>query len=141
MMEGVTLETIERNKKLAERYPFLKPSAWILPNYNYEFTFLDHLPQGWRKAFGEEMCEEILSSLDEEDAVDDFQILEIKEKYGMMRIAYAGGTAKIHNEIIPKYEKLSQQRCFVCGREIKQLYMLGSWLVPLCMDCGKQHFM
>ena len=47
------------NKELIERYPFLMPrNRWtgnIPEDFNYSYTELDALEDGWRKAFGERM--------------------------------------------------------------------------------------
>ena len=73
----------EENRKLCEKYPFLIPrNRWsgmriteaqdggywpgnpeAIPEYDYEYTELDSMPEGWRKAFGIQMCEEIKQEL------------------------------------------------------------------------------
>ena len=53
----------ESNQKLIERFPFLIPrNRWtgkVPEDYDYSYTELDSMPDGWRKAFGEQMCEDI----------------------------------------------------------------------------------
>jgi hypothetical protein len=96
------------NKELIERYPFLIPrNVWsgkIVENYDYDnpdYILLDDMPDGWRKAFGEQMCEEIREELikaqerDPEGGYDDgdkvvpylqgYYPIQIKEKYGQLR--------------------------------------------------------
>lgn len=71
------------NKYLCKTYPFLIPrNRWsgmritgaqnggywpgdpeAIPEYDYEYTELDSMPEGWRIAFGIEMCEEIKQEL------------------------------------------------------------------------------
>ena len=50
---------IIRNKKLIKKYPWLIPrNRWTdkIPNdYDYSWTELDSMEDGWRKAFGEMM--------------------------------------------------------------------------------------
>lgn len=62
-----SIRTTEENRKLIEKYPFLYPrykwSMHELEDYDYSFTELDEMPYGWRKTFGEEMCEEIAEIL------------------------------------------------------------------------------
>ena len=78
----------EENKRLVERFPFLLPrSRWTdLPeeDYDYSWTELDAMPDGWRKAFGEMMCSEIKCALlsVSQEALDNYRIVQIKEKYG-----------------------------------------------------------
>ncbi len=46
----------ESNQKLIERFPFLIPrNRWtgkVPEDYDYSYTELDSMPDGWRKAFG-----------------------------------------------------------------------------------------
>ena len=62
------------NRELIERYPFLMPrNCWtgkIPEEFNYSYTELDAMPDGWRKAFGERMCEEIREALVEDNCLD-----------------------------------------------------------------------
>lgn len=57
----------ESNQKLIERFPFLIPrNRWtgkVPEDYDYSYTELDSMPDGWRKAFGEQMCEDIRDEL------------------------------------------------------------------------------
>lgn len=51
-------EKQEFNKALIEKYPFLVPDygrtyeGTMDPEYDFEDTVLDWIPDGWRKAFG-----------------------------------------------------------------------------------------
>ena len=55
--------TKEENKALIERFPFLMPhnrfTDKIPEDFDYHYTELDAMPDGWRIAFGEQMCQEI----------------------------------------------------------------------------------
>ena len=57
----------ESNQKMIERFPFLIPrNRWtgkVPEDYDYSYTELDSMPDGWRKAFGEQMCEDIREEL------------------------------------------------------------------------------
>lgn len=94
-MEKLTKEQeIERNKELIKRFPWLMPrNRWtdkIPEDFDYSYTELDAMPDGWRDAFGIEMCEKIQSELEKFGYVDKFRITQIKEKYGGLRF-YTGG--------------------------------------------------
>ena len=75
---------------LIGKYPFLMPKYWncdtmqyeVDEDYDYIFTELNEMPDGWRKAFGEMMCEEIYNALVECGGLDDYRIEQIKEKFG-----------------------------------------------------------
>ena len=49
------LAKVARNKALLEKYPWLTPyNVWTgkpLEDYNYEYTWADDIPRGWRLAF------------------------------------------------------------------------------------------
>ena len=130
---------IEENKKLCERYPFLIPrNRWtgeIAEDFDYSWTELDDMPDGWRKAFGEQMCEEIREELVKHNFLDKYRILEIKEKYSSLRWYDFGypNDSRIP-EIIDKYESLSTKTCIKCGSNNKVKFTDG-WIVPLCDKC------
>lgn len=79
------------NTELVEHYPFLiLRNRWtdeVIEDYDPEKdgTELDGMLDGWRIAFGEQMCEEILQELIKWNFLDDYRILQIKEKYGSLR--------------------------------------------------------
>lgn len=105
--EKVAVETKikEFNKALLEKYPWLTPTNrwtgkkitdcmngkqkgfWLndsdkYPEYDYTYTELDDMPDGWRIAFGDQMCEEIHQELVKFNFLNEYRIVQIKEKYG-----------------------------------------------------------
>ena len=131
----------EYNKKLVQSFPFLLPrNVWddsIDDDYDYEYTVLDEMPDGWRKAFGEMMCEEIKQELLRfgKDVLDNYRVLDVKEKYGQLRW-YDNGHPIGSNigDIIGKYETLSENICMICGKP--DVPMCGSfWISPFCFRC------
>lgn len=85
----MVIEEIRKyNKQLIAKYPWLLPrNRWtgeVVEDYDYSYTELDDMPDGWRAAFGEQMCEEIQQALNmmEPYQAADFRIVQIKEKYG-----------------------------------------------------------
>lgn len=127
------------NKYLCERYPFLIPrNRWtdeICKDYNW--TELDAMDPGWRKAFGKEMMEELREDLIKCNYLDKFRILQIKEKYGGLRF-YTGRVPVESNayEIIKKYEDMSYGICTECGRPGHQID--DGWIWTMCDSCYKQ---
>lgn len=128
------------NKRLIERYPFLLPhhslSDTTSANFDFESTELDVMPVGWRTAFGEDLCKEIMEELIRNNCVESYQILQIKEKYGELRWYSQGGTERIHREIVPKYEKMSRRLCIQCGQPAT--LVSKSWVAPWCVDCASK---
>ena len=137
----------QNNRKLIERFPFLLPGygrnedGSISSDFDYSFTELDSMPAGWRKAFGEKMCEEIKEALlsssstetERERALREYRILEIKEKYGQLRWYDSGSV----NDIIDKYSRLSETICVRCGKPATR--WSTHWISPYCDDCGPKY--
>ena len=136
----------EENKKLCGKYPFL---AWrgdpLYAGYaeegelDYGYTWEDEVPKGWRKAFCPKMWDELKAILEKADYVDKFRFVQIKEKYGALRLYYNGVPEEIYDELeawVFKYEKLSEEACIRCGKPAK--YMSIGWISPWCEDCAKE---
>lgn len=125
---------------MVERYPWLLPrSVWtdkIVKDYDYTFTEADCFPQGWRKAFFEDMHEELREELLRCNYIDEFRVLEIKEKYGSLRY-YTGGIPRDCKayEIIRKYEYLSEYICIDCGNLGVPNISINGWYSPICKCC------
>ncbi len=133
---------ISENKKLVKKFPFLLPrNRWtyeIPKDYDYSYTELDEMPYGWRKAFGEQMCQELKEELDKFNFTDKYRIIQIKEKYGTLRW-YDGGYpigSKVQ-DIISKYEDLSMCYCYRCGKPTK--YRTEGWIEYFCEDCKDEY--
>ena len=141
-------ETMKRvNQELIERFPFLLPQygrdekGRLSPDFDFSFTELDFMPDGWRIAFGEQMCEEIKEALlasgkSKEEGLAtlyEYRILEIKEKYGQLRWYDTGGA----DEITEKYLKISERICVECGKPATR--QSTHWICPYCDDCGPIH--
>ena len=65
--------------------------------------------------------------------------MQIKEKYGTLRLYHEGIPEKIYDEIEEweaKYDKLSEKTCIHCGKPAK--YMSIGWISPWCEDCAKE---
>ena len=102
----------------------------------------EFLPDGWTNTFIPNMKQELASALG--SYVDDFTILQIKEKYGAMRMYWRWTTReyspneiiildKISEEIesiISKYVVISENTCVVCGK--KATKMTTGWVMPVC---------
>lgn len=124
------LEKVKKfNKDLLEKYPWLTPfNNWsgkkitdcIRPNgeegfwpgdpekhpdYDYEYTLLDNMPDGWRIAFGDQMCEEIDRELRRFDYQDKYRIVQIKEKYGSLRWYDNGTPFKLSDIPVKEFTK------------------------------------
>jgi len=126
------------NQELLERYPFLQPRNYFDDEIvDTESTWLDQMPNGWRKAFGEQMVEEISNILKKVDYERDYRIVQIKEKWGGLRWYDNGAPAEIYDELhdcINKYEEMSYTICIECG--VPADGQTRGWINPLCNACA-----
>ena len=133
------IETSQKeNKQLCEQYPFLLPrNIWtdeISKDFDYSYTELDAMPDGWRKAFGLQMCEELKQELIKINKMNEFRIVQIKEKFGELRF-YTNWVTDEIEAIINKYTKLSRKTCINCGKPATVI--TTGWISPFCNDCVK----
>lgn len=138
-------DIVRKNRELIEKYPFLavkdydcdSDSYFIPEDYDYDFTWLDDMPDGWRTAFGEQLCQELKDALDEYNYTDEYIIVQIKEKFGGLRI-YDNGIpvgCRAH-DIIRKYEGISYDTCIRCGKPATKMSL--GWICPYCYDCAEE---
>lgn len=129
-----------RYKKLCKRYPFLIIRNWKNDKpIEYPYTYLDGMPNGWRRAFGTDMCEEIRKVLIKANYLNKYRVVQVKEKYGGIRWYDNGAPSSIYNElqdIIYKYEDISYRTCIWCGRPATKISL--GWISPWCDNCAKR---
>ena len=136
--------SVDHNHWLCINYPWLIPhnkfTDTVSEDFDYSWTELDAMPDGWRKAFGEQMCEEIQQLLEPIGYEYKYKILQIKEKFGYLRW-YSKGVPKEINEqynaIIRKYEDLSARTCFICGEPATKIST--GWICPWCDKCASEY--
>lgn len=133
--------SIEENKMLCERYPYLIPrSVWddkISEDYDYSFIHGDYeLPEGWIPLFIQ-MCEDIREPLIKAKYLKKFRFSQIKEKYNTMRCYNFGAPDEVQ-EIISNYEHISQFVCQKCGRPA-DIETTG-WITSYCNECADNIF-
>lgn len=118
------------NKKLIKKYPWLKHINY---NNKHSLVFLDYIPKGWSKAFGRLLLEDLDREIKKSKLVDKFKILEIKEKFGELRIYTFGENEEIAR-IIDDYSVLSRNICLICGKPDVPMTHDG-WYFPCCEKC------
>ena len=116
-----------------------------LTSLNAKMWEADFLPEGWVDTFIPEMKKELANVLG--SYVDDFTVLQIKDKYATLRMYWswedrdyddneAGDLRELTKEIeniIRKYEKISEQTCVVCGKPATKF--TTGWIMPVCDYC------
>jgi hypothetical protein len=127
-----------RNKKLVEEYPFLLPrNVWtdkLHKDYNYEYTWYDDIDKGWQIGFGKLLLEDLKQALVETNYLYDFRFMQIKEKYGSLRL-YCNGIPQEVHDVLRKYEFISEYVCIQCGSPNAYVVNDYGWYLPLCKDC------
>jgi len=105
---------------LAKKYPFVKCGYCC--------------GLGWYDIL-DEMLEEVVLwyEIYRPDELDEFHVLQIKEKYGTL-VVYTGGTYEEVLDIITSYEMKSHKICEWCG-DAGHLTELGYWYRTLCTKC------
>lgn len=79
------------------------------------------------------MFEEFESLYSERGLVIDLVVVQVYEKYAGMHMDYQGGISGVDN-IVDKYENLSEETCEVCG-SLGEIRKIGDWLSALCDGC------
>lgn len=131
------------NKELCEKYPWLIPTnRWtgkIVEDFNYEYTELDSMPEGWRRAFGEQMCEKLNQEILTWNKFDQetFRIIDIKEKWGFLHFYTNFGSKELY-KIIDKYAELSKRICIHCGQPAQ--WITRGWYMPICTNHANEIF-
>jgi len=138
------LRTAIKNWRLCRRYPFLRPRrVWdgkVVPLWQWkaQWTWLDSFPEGWRP-FILSKLEEVRQVLVEYGELDNFRIIDAKEKYGEARIYWTGVLEKVPydkvNDILIQMEIDSWNFCSSCG-EYATMESKG-YILPFCPKCAK----
>lgn len=136
-----------RNFAFCAKYPFWKSrNVWNGKFLGYDSTMYDWIPDGWRKAFGKQLTEEIADAL-KKDGIKRSKwskmvlFQDIKEKYGTLRL-HAFAPQSVQN-VFDKYECMSYGYCIDCGKPAR--YMTRGYITLLCEECahklssGKYH--
>lgn len=126
----MTEEERKENEDLVRKYPFIAD-----PDDPDGYTWLDGMPDGWLKAFGEKMCEELRDALVSDGMLERYRVFQVKEKFGGLRWYDSGGTGKTE-KIIEKYVKLSYRTCVNCGDPAE--YMSTGYILPFCGRCARE---
>lgn len=132
--------TEEETIELTTQFPFLidEPlnefEAKVMDAWNIS-NWIDEVPEGWLKAFGYDFFIELIEALHKDQCFNEFEFLQIKEKFGQLRI-YASNYGNATSEVLSKYEELSKYYCIHCGKLATQIS--EGWICPWCDDCTKQ---
>lgn len=127
-------------KDITTKYPFLIMKDWkgkIIEESNW----FDYVPKGWKEIFLN-WCEIVLSEYltwSNEDKLK-FEISEIKEKFGALRIYYCGPTNELISVETWKLECDSEYTCIICGKKPQTkknriIWKSKGYILPYCKKC------
>ena len=121
--------------KLADEFPFMSYNPQTInqkPISDLYESFGCECGDGWYELL-REMCVEIAKAYADRGIEIDFKPLQIKEKYGTLRVYFASSDEmyKPIQEIIDKYEEKSEAVCDECGLPGKLRSDLN-WILVLC---------
>lgn len=135
-------------KKIANWY-YSKKYPWFKGWYNL-------FPEGWFKAFGKYLLEDIDRELKYYGCI--INIYDIKEKYGELRIYFDcdysesiwnedyddEAMANLHrcadaiDNIVEAYTHISRYTCCYCGKLDTPISSFSGYILPICEKCCKE---
>lgn len=136
------VERVAKNAALVAKYPFLLPLDYqgkVPKDYDFTYTEVDMVPKGWHNLIVD-MSSEIIAYLRQQNFDPYlFHIDQLKEKFGAIRLYYSLHYANHSddegiNDIIEKYEEISEHTCCECGNEAT--LMSKGWICPYCQTCA-----
>lgn len=128
------LDGLEMNdtntKKLLKDFPEFFPSSNPLFSSRILVPFTLDCGDGWFKLIYQ-LCKDIKKVIDNTPKdPPSVTFIQIKEKFGTLRLYYAGGNDVIE-KLIEEAEEKSAHICEVCGRR-GSLSVSGGWYKTLC---------
>ena len=125
----------ELENKIFERFPTLFPNGRNVDTKKSLMSFGIEVGEGWYDLIYElcEKIERILNQKGNGKLKENFIVVQIKEKFGMLRY-YCNGGNKLIWDTISIFEKESSIICEYCGKPGKLSNNQG-WFLTLCRDC------
>lgn len=117
----------ELEKKLIDEFPTFFKDMYGDPAKTCMAFGCEH-GNGWF-----DLIYETCKKIKELDKEDKFYFLQIKEKFGGLRLYCAGGSTEIY-KITSQAEDESYKICEECGSK-EGVTSEGSWIVTLCKKC------
>ena len=142
-------DQLSKAQEWVEKYPFLRfKNNDCCPWQNteeVESCWIFDLPTGWIDTCAKDMCDELLEALGK--CVDDFVILQLKEKFNEIRLywcwedkEYTDVEIQEHNRlydvienILRKYADISYKTCTICGAQATKY--TNTWITGFCDNC------
>jgi hypothetical protein len=88
--------------------------------------------KGWYTLL-ENFKEDLLTLIDEEQYDFDIEVVQVKEKFGGLRIYLSSSVEAIDN-LIDEYVDVAYHTCELCGEKGKLRMLDDGWMATLCDD-------
>ena len=123
--------------KLMKDFPLLYGKPNPLYGIKLKFPFSFDVDDGWFDLIYQ-LSKDIQRVIDNtpDHSLDDFVILQIKEKFGGLRY-YVGAYTREIGDLIDEVEKKADHTCEICGKEGK-LSSRAGWYKTVCKKCGQK---
>lgn len=108
-----------------KRYSFIHPDPELQNNL---MAFGFECGKGWYP-----LIEELFDEIEKIEDKNGLEILQVKEKWGMLTIYYYGGTEEIDTFVDDACKK-STTICENCGK-LGEIKCKGGWYFTVCDDC------
>jgi len=118
-------------KKLKE-YSFISPDPELQRNLT---AFGFEIRDGWLSLL-EELFDKIQELVDNDPQYNALEVVQVKEKYGELRI-YINAYWEVIEDLINEYTRKSKHICEWCGEKGK-LHNDNGWLTTLCNKCHEK---
>lgn len=96
-----------------------------------KYTILDFIPSGWKNRFANEIINAV-TALQKKSIDSDLQIIDVKEKWGCLRISIICDNDEIE-DYFDSLEERSSFVCINCGKDAE--YYTKGWMLPYCGKC------
>jgi hypothetical protein len=113
-----------------KKYTFIHPDPTLQNNL---MAFGLECDQGWYPLI-EELFDKMQSLVDNNSDYSDMEIVQVKEKYGELRV-YIMPDYDALDDLIDEYTKKSIHICEVCGKPGTLQDIGGHWYKTICQEC------
>lgn len=140
-------EIVKANIKLITKFPFLLPYDLIksrtLRKYDFSYTLLDKLPDGWRNSFGTELCTKLVETLlsIRSDSIYDYKIISFRLHDGSLQIIDSLPQYMSKSQLVSLknyYEDKSKLICKYCGKYTTHLVYIDGYSLYVCKEKFKK---
>ena len=130
--------------ELLTQFPFIRMVDWDAtrdwgqPIFRKHGTFMEFIPEGWKKPWFRETMLSDLKKAAIEDGMnydETMWLADAKEKYGSLRLDFHVQDTDDHafSDMCLIYEELAGYFCCMCGKP--HVSISRGWICPYCKDC------